>query len=98
MQIQLHISRVPLSSQCVIYHWACRREAETIASGTANAIEACLVSAATIPAGHEGESREIEILYRKVALGSFPVSDLDNCAAEVANLIVERYQQTRMHA
>jgi len=98
MQIQLHISRAPLSRQCVIYNWVCCREAEAIASGTAIAIETCLDAAATALAGHDNDLGEIEVLYRKVALGRFSKSELDTCAAEVADLIVERYEQTRMHA
>lgn len=96
MHIQLQISRAPLSRQCVVYSWACRQEADDIYSGTANSIEASLVAAATLLACHEGAPGKIEIAYRQVVLGSFPVSDLDNCAAAVADLIVERYDQTRI--
>lgn len=98
MPIQLHISRIPLNSQCVIYRWMYRADLEEFSSNTANSIAECLVSAAVIPPPDTEGQEPIEILYRTVALGSFPMSKLGCCAGEIADLIVERHNQMRMHA
>ena len=98
MPTELHISRIRLSTQCVIYSWMHSKAFESFGSGTASSIEACLTAASVMLNRHVGVLESVEIFYRKVAVGRFSVSLLDGCAAEIADLIEEGYGEARTRA